>query len=112
MGAAIASALGFLHRQNLIHRDLKPSNIIFVNGFPKLADVGLVTGMSDEREYVGTEGFIAPEGPGTAQADIYALGKVLYEMGTGNRAEEYPVLPRIWGRRWMTLNWRNSSESF
>ncbi len=93
LGAAIASALGFLHRQNLIHRDLKPSNIIFVNGFPKLADVGLVTGMSDEREYVGTEGFIAPEGPGTAQADIYALGKVLYEMSTGNRAEEYPVLP-------------------
>jgi serine/threonine protein kinase len=93
LGAALASALGFLHRQNLIHRDLKPSNILFVNGFPKLADVGLVTGMSDEREYVGTEGFIAPEGPGTAHADLYALGKVLYEMSTGNRAEDYPVLP-------------------
>ena len=56
LGAALASALGFLHRQNLIHRDLKPSNIIFVNGFPKLADVGLVAGMSSRREYVGTEG--------------------------------------------------------
>jgi serine/threonine protein kinase len=93
LGAAFASALGFLHRHNLIHRDLKPSNILFVNGFPKLADAGLLTGMSNEREYVGTEGFIAPEGSGTAHADLYALGKVLYEMSTGHRAEEYPLLP-------------------
>lgn len=96
-GAAIASALGFLHRQNLIHRDLKPSNIIFVHGFPKVADVGLVAGMSGENEYVGTEGFIAPEGAGTAQADIYSLGKILYEMSTGNRADQYPDLPEDMG---------------
>jgi serine/threonine protein kinase len=93
LGVAIASALGFLHRRNLIHRDLKPSNIIFINGFPKLADVGLVTGMSGEREHVGTEGFIPPEGCGTAQADLYSLGKVLYEMSTGNPAQKCPVLP-------------------
>jgi serine/threonine protein kinase len=93
LGAAMASALGFMHRQNLVHRDLKPSNIIFVKGFPKLADIGLVTGMSGNRAYVGTEGFIAPEGTGTAQADIYSLGKILYEMSTGHPAKEYPVLP-------------------
>jgi serine/threonine protein kinase len=93
LGAAMASALGFLHRQNLVHRDLKPSNIIFVNGFPKLADIDLVTGMSGQRAYVGTEGFIAPEGSGTLQADIYSLGKILYEMSTGRPANEYPVLP-------------------
>ena len=93
LGAAMASALGFLHRQNLVHRDLKPSNIIFVNGFPKLADIGLVTGMSGKPAYVGTEGFIAPEGSGTAQADIYSLGKILYEMSTGHPAREFPVLP-------------------
>jgi len=93
LGAAMASALGFLHRQNLVHRDLKPSNIIFVNGFPKLADIGLVTGMSGKHAYVGTEGFIAPEGSGTAQADIYSLGKILYEMSTGLAAKEFPILP-------------------
>ena len=93
LGAAMASALGFLHRQNLVHRDLKPSNIIFVNGFPKLADIGLVTGMAEERVFAGTAGFIPPEGSGTARADIYSLGKVLYEMMTGNRAAEYPALP-------------------
>ena len=93
LGAVIASALGFLHRHGLIHRDIKPSNIIFVNGFPKLADTGLVAGMFEPSFYVGTEGFIAPEGPGTIQADIYSLGKVLYEISTGRDRNAYPELP-------------------
>lgn len=93
MGAAIASALGFLHRQGLTHRDIKPANIIFVNGFPKLVDAGLVTEMFHASSHVGTEGFIPPEGPGTAKADIYSLGKVLYEISTGKDRNEYPELP-------------------
>jgi len=93
LGAAIASALGFLHRHGLIHRDIKPSNIIFVNGFPKLADIGLVTDLSDAGSHIGTEGFIPPEGAGSAQADIYSLGKVLYEISTGMDRNDYPALP-------------------
>jgi serine/threonine protein kinase len=93
LGAAIASALGYLHRHGLIHRDIKPSNIIFVNGFPKLADIGLVTDLSEAGTRIGTEGFIAPEGAGTAQADIYSLGKVLYEISTGMDRNDYPALP-------------------
>ena len=30
--------------------------------------------------YVGTEGYVPPEGPGSAPADLYSLGKVLYEI--------------------------------
>ena len=92
-GAAIASALGFLHRHDLLHRDIKPSNIIFVNGFPKLADIGLVSNVSGPGGQIGTVGFIPPEGAGTAQADIYSLGKVLYELSTGRDRNDYPALP-------------------
>ena len=99
LGAAIASAMGFLHQHGLIHRDIKPSNIIFVNGQPKLADIGLVTEATEGRSFVGTEGFIAPEGSGTIRADIYALGKVLYELSTGKDRMEYPALPQQIGSR-------------
>ena len=97
LGAALASALGFLHAQGLIHRDIKPSNIIFVNGFPKLADIGLVAGI-DDKAYVGTDGFIPPEGQGTVKADIYSFGKVLYEMSTGMDRLKYPALPPDLGK--------------
>lgn len=89
----LASALARLHQHGLVHRDIKPSNVIFVGGHPKLADIGLVAGMDEARSFVGTEGFVPPEGPGKAQADIYALGKVLYEMATGMDRNEFPRLP-------------------
>lgn len=99
LGAAMASALSFLHKHGLIHRDVKPSNIIFVGGVPKLADIGLVTDASDINAYVGTEGFIPPEGPGSMSADIFALGKVLYEISTGNDRHAYPELPADLGNK-------------
>jgi serine/threonine protein kinase len=83
-------AMGHLHRHGLIHRDIKPSNIIFIGGIPKLADIGLVTEVEEARSFVGTEGFIPPEGPNSPQADIYSLGKVLYEMSMGKDRLEFP----------------------
>src|SRR5207247_1439740 len=71
----------------------KPSNIIFVSGVPKLADIGLVTEADTTLSYVGTEGYIPPEGPGAAQADIFSLGKVLYEISTGQDRRQFPDLP-------------------
>ena len=59
------------------------------------SSIGLVTDASDIDSYVGTEGFIPPEGPGSGSmsADIYALGKVLYEISAGNDRHAYPELP-------------------
>ncbi len=92
VGAPLAEALGHLHAAGLTHRDVKPSNIIFVKGQAKLADVGLVAS-SGQRTYVGTEGYVPPEGPGTASADLYSLAMVLYEMGTGKDRLDFPELP-------------------
>jgi len=96
MTLTLADALDFLHQQRLIHRDIKPSNVIFVNGVPKLADIGLVTdidGTTGAVTCVGTDGYIAPEGPGTAAADVYSLGKVLYEASMGRDRQQFPELP-------------------
>ncbi len=97
IGLALADALRFLHEMGVTHRDIKPQNIIFVNGEPKLADIGLVADIRPEDEsitYIGTLGYMPPppERPGTPQADIYALGMVLYVLGTGKLPGFFPEL--------------------
>jgi eukaryotic-like serine/threonine-protein kinase len=82
LGLSLTEALEALHKRGLTHRDIKPSNIVFSESVPKLADIGLVAA-SGQRSFVGTEGYIPPEGPGTPRADIYSLGKLIYETCTG-----------------------------
>ena len=94
IGLSLATALAHLHQQGLVHRDIKPSNVIFVNGAAKLGDIGLVTDAGDTQSIVGTEGYLPPEGPGTPQADVYSLGKVLYEISTGMDRRRFAELPK------------------
>jgi WD40 repeat protein len=97
LAQTLTEAVGHLHRHGLVHRDIKPSNIIFVHGVPKLADIGLVTGADEVKSYVGTEGYMPPEGAGTPQADLFSLGKVLYEISTGKDRKEFPEPPTTLG---------------
>ncbi len=90
IGWRLADALAHLHAEGLIHRDIKPSNIVFVRGQPKLADIGLVIEASQAKTFVGTEGYVAPEGPNSPQADVYSLGMVLYEAAMGMDRRSFP----------------------
>ena len=96
IGLSLTTALAHLHEHGLVHRDVKPSNIIFVNGLPKLADIGLVTDSDATISFVGTEGYVSPEGPGTPQADLYGLGMVLYESCSGKSRQDFPDPPTCW----------------
>jgi eukaryotic-like serine/threonine-protein kinase len=91
LGLSLTEALEALHGRGLTHRDIKPSNIIFIEGVPKLADIGLVAA-SGQQSFVGTEGYVPPEGPGTPRADVYSLGKLLYETCTGKDRLDFPEI--------------------
>ncbi|MDB6155230.1 MAG: putative Serine/threonine protein kinase with repeat [Chthoniobacteraceae bacterium] len=97
VGIALCTALAQIHKHGLIHRDIKPSNVIFVHGRAKLADIGLVTEADEDASFVGTEGYVPQEGPGSARADLFSLGRVLYEISTGFNQRQFPEVPTSFG---------------
>ncbi len=108
LGMQIAAAMEEAHNRGIVHRDLKPKNIaITARGEAKVLDFGLARllpqsndvtsdSLTDTRAGAGTLPYMPPEQlqgePVDARTDIYTIGAVLYEMGTGRRAfpEELP----------------------
>jgi len=97
----IADALDSAHRVGIVHRDLKPSNVMLARGGVKLLDFGVakfIGRIADRREdtltligtLIGTVQYMAPEQLAAenidARTDIFALGSVLYEMITNEKA--------------------------
>jgi serine/threonine protein kinase len=109
-GLQLVETLEFLHDHGLIHRDVKPSNIIFVQGRLKLGDPGLVTVRDEPASMVGTGDYVPPEGNGTVGADLFALGRVLYEVATGKPAGLCPDPPTDLGRHPDRDRFRNGTN--
>jgi tetratricopeptide (TPR) repeat protein len=99
----MASGLDALHEQGVIHRDFKPGNVMIVQqsasrqravindfGLARAAEPGDETPISRSGQVFGTPDYMAPEQllgkPVSPATDIYALGLVMYEMVTGERA--------------------------
>ena len=93
----IATALGDLHRQNVIHHDVKPSSVMFrSSGEAVLIDLGLshhnqLPDLLQEefRLPYGTAPYMAPERllgvRDDPRSDLFALGVLLYFFTTGVR---------------------------
>ena len=89
----LLSALAALHAAQLVHRDVKPHNVIFIGGVPKLADIGLAAVVQTILSVAGTPGYLPLDGSTGPDADLYAVGKVLYVMLTGLPPADFPTLP-------------------
>ena len=86
----LCAGLAAAHERGVIHRDLKPANVMIdATGDVRVTDFGLA-GLTGESVRAGTPAYMAPEqltgGQVTARSDIYALGLVMYEVFTGQRA--------------------------
>ena len=91
LGQQVASAVGYLHRQDLLHLDLKPSNVVAVaGGMAKLLDLSIVRRPGKVPSGYGTWSHMAPEqargGVVGPPADVWGLGLLLHEAVTGEAA--------------------------
>ncbi len=109
---AVAAALDYAHRQQVVHRDIKPENIMILDGVAMVTDFGIGKALSvagTERltqtgSAIGTPAYMSPEqmygeGELDGRSDIYSLGCMLYEMLTVQQLFTGPSPQALLARR-------------
>jgi Tol biopolymer transport system component len=115
IGQEICAALDAAHGAGMVHRDLKPANVMLTKSGTKLLDFGLAKlrerletpassqvdtlkgeeTLTEPGAILGTICYMAPEQllglAADSRVDVFALGCVLYEMATGQRAFPGPT---------------------
>ncbi|QIB66057.1 serine/threonine-protein kinase [Kineobactrum salinum] len=104
----LAKAMDYAHTRGVVHRDMKPDNIILgADGESvKITDFGIArmdSSPGNETTQVGmmlgTPRYMSPEqASGTivdGRADLFAVGVIMYEMITGQKAFDAESLPTL-----------------
>ena len=105
---AVAQALDYAHRHEVIHRDIKPENILLHDGQPVVADFGIAlavsaaggTRLTETGLSLGTPQYMSPEQATgdrelDGRSDIYSLACVLYEMLSGEPPHTGPTVQAV-----------------
>ncbi len=96
LARAVAAALDYAHRHQVVHRDIKPENVMLHEGEAMVTDFGIakaVTAAASDNltqtgATVGTPAYMSPEQASgvvdlDGRSDVYSLGCMMYEMLTG-----------------------------
>lgn len=121
VAVGVCRGLSAIHEAGYVHRDIKPANIFLCDGTPirvKILDLGLVksaNALTRPSERIGTLPYTPPEvferGADVvdARADLHAIGVLLFECITGERAfsgrSEAEVALAVTERQARDLDW-------